>query len=393
MAEYTVSRRPVYMDHHATTPVDPRVLERMLPYFNQCFGNASSIDHEYGAEAARVVQNSRQQAAKVINAHPDEIIFTSGATEANNLSILGAAGQYSTRGNHIITCVTEHKAVLDPCAYLERHGWRVTYLPVDGQGLIAPEDVRKAITPQTVLISIMAANNEIGVLAPLAEIGRIAREHEVLFHTDATQAVGHIPIDVEAMCIDLLSMSAHKLYGPQGVGALYVRKRHPRVRLAPQLHGGGHERGMRSGTMNVPGIVGLGYALEIAGSCMEGEGERLSQLKDMLWHKLLENVDEIHLNGHPTKRLSHNLNLAMPGVESRALLMQLKSDVALSTGSACTSAKVEPSHVLLALGYNEERAHCSLRFGLGRENTVDDVEFVAERISTTVNRLSLLRST
>lgn len=383
-------RRPIYMDHHATTPVDPRVLKQMLPYFNQRFGNASSIDHEYGAEAARVVQNARQQVANIINAQPDEIIFTSGATEANNLSILGVAEQYGGRGNHIITCVTEHKAVIDPCRYLERRGWQVTYLPVDGQGLIDPENVRRAITPQTVLISIMAANNEIGVLAPLAEIGRIAHEHEVLFHTDATQAVGHIPVNIEAMHIDLLSMSAHKLYGPQGVGALYVRKRHPRVRLAPQVHGGGHERGMRSGTMNVPGIVGLGYAVEIAGSCIESEGKRLSELRDMLWKKLREEVD-IQLNGHPTKRLSHNLNVAMPGVESRALLVQLKSDVALSTGSACTSAKVEPSHVLLALGYDEERAHCSLRFGLGRQNTTADIEFVVERISTTVNRLSLLK--
>ncbi|MFL6335418.1 MAG: cysteine desulfurase family protein [Pyrinomonadaceae bacterium] len=386
-----VSRRPIYMDHHSTTPVDPRVLEQMLPYFNQCFGNASSIDHEYGAKAAQVVQNARQKVAKIINAQPDEILFTSGATEANNLSILGAAEQYGNRGNHIITCVTEHKAVLDPCLYLERRGWQVTYLPVDGRGLVDPEGVRRAITPQTVLISIMAANNEIGVLAPLAEIGRIAHEHEVLFHTDATQAVGHIPIDVEAMCIDLLSMSAHKLYGPQGIGALYVRKRHPRVRLAPQLHGGGHERGMRSGTMNVPGIVGLGFAVEIAGSCMEGESKRLGGLRDMLWGKLQKNVSEIQLNGHPTKRLSHNLNIAMPGIESRALLVQLKADVALSTGSACTSARVEPSHVLLALGYNEERAHCSLRFGLGRENTADDIEFVVERISATVNHLSRLR--
>lgn len=375
------------MDHHATTPVDPRVLEVMLPYFTQCFGNASSIDHEYGAAAARAVERARRQVASLINAQPDEIIFTSGATEANNLSILGVAEQHAGRGKHIITCVTEHKAVLDPCRHLERNGWQVTYLPVDGQGMIDPDDVRRAITNQTVLISVMAANNEIGVLAPLAEIGRIAHEHEVLFHTDATQAVGHVPVDTEAMNIDLLSLSAHKFYGPQGVGALYVRKRRPRVRLAPRVYGGGHERGMRSGTMNLPGIVGLGCAAEIAEREMEREGERLRELRDLLWTKLQEGIGDVQLNGHPTLRLPHNLSVAIPGIESRSLLIQLKNDVALSTGSACTAARVEPSHVILALGYGEERAHCSVRFGLGRENSCGDIDFVMTKVPGVVSRL------
>ncbi len=375
------------MDHHATTPVDPRVLEAMLPYFTEVFGNAASIDHQYGAEAARAVETAREQIARLINARSDEIIFTSGATEADNLAILGVAEQYADRGDHIITCVTEHKAVLDPCRYLERKGWRVTYLPVDQQGLVDPDDVRRAITPRTVLISIMMANNEIGTLAPIAEIGQIAREHEVIFHTDATQAVGHVPVDVEAMNIDLLSMSAHKIYGPKGIGALYVRKRFPRVRLAPQMHGGGHERGMRSGTLNVPGIVGFGKALEIAAREMEAEGKRLRKLRDRLWAGLRDRLGDVQLNGHPTRRLPHNLNIAIPGIEARSLLVQIKHNVALSTGSACTSAKVEPSHVILALGYGEERAYCSVRFGLGRENTESDVDFVIERFAAAVERL------
>lgn len=385
--ESGLSRHPVYMDHHATTPVDPRVLEAMLPYFSQVFGNAASVDHEYGAEAARAVENARQQIAQLINAQPDEIIFTSGATESDNLAILGVADQYADRGKHIITCVTEHKAVLDTCHYLERKDWQVTCLPVDRQGLVDPDDVRQAITPHTVLISIMMANNEIGVLAPIAEIGQIARDHEVFLHTDAAQAVGHIPVDVEAMNIDLLSVSAHKIYGPKGIGALYVRKRRPRVRVAEQMHGGGHERGMRSGTLNVPGIVGLGKALEIAGQEMEAEGQRLRELRDRLWAELQAELDDVQLNGHPTQRLPHNLSIAIPGIENRSLLVQLKHDVALSTVSACTTAKVEPSHVILALGYGEERAHCSIRLGLGRENTEHDVEFVIERLTLVVQRL------
>lgn len=375
------------MDHHATTPVDRRVLEVMLPYFTERFGNAASIDHEYGAAAGQAVEKARRQIAGGINAQPDEIIFTSGATEADNLAIIGAAEQYAARGKHIITCATEHKAVLDTCHHLEQRGWAVTYLPVDRYGLVDLDDVRRAVTPQTVLISIMAANNEIGTIAPVAEVGRIAREHEILFHTDATQAVGHIPVDVEAMNIDLLSMSAHKLYGPQGVGALYVRKRRPRVRVAPLIHGGGHERGMRSGTMNLPGIVGFGCAIELATREMPREAERLKRLRDLLWTKLQAEIEGVELNGHPTKRLPHNLSVAIPGVESRSLLVQLKHDVALSTGSACTTAKVEPSHVIMALGYGAERAHSSVRFGLGRENTDSDISFVAEKLATVARHL------
>lgn len=383
----SLSRYPVYMDHHATTPVDPRVLDAMLPYFTQAIGNAASVDHEYGAEAARAIARARGQVADLLGALADEIIFTSGATEADNLAIIGVAERYRDQGQHIITCMTEHKAVLDTCAYLERNGWHVTYLPVDHDGLVDPDAVRRAITHDTVLISIMAANNEIGTVAPIAEIGRVAREHEVLFHTDATQAVGHIPVDVEAMQIDLLSLSGHKIYGPKGIGALYVRKRHPRVRLAEQIHGGGHERGMRSGTLNVPGIVGLGSALEIAGQEMEEDREHLQRLRDRLWEGLRASIGDIELNGHPTQRLPHNLSVTIRGVESRSLVVQLKHHIAFSTGSACTTAKVEPSHVILALGYGEERAHCSVRFGLGRENTETDGRFVVERVAAAANRL------
>jgi len=379
------------MDHHATTPVDPRVLEAMLPYFTEIFGNAASTDHTYGLEAKHAVDMARQQIANAIKAQPDEVIFTSGATEANNLAIIGVAEQYRDKGNHIITCVTEHPAVLYTCRYLERKGWKVTYLPVDQQGLIYTDDVRKAITPETVLITIMAANNEIGVLAPVAEIGQIARQHEVLFHTDATQALAYVPIAVESMNIDLLSMSGHKIYGPKGIGALYVRKRYPRVRLAEQIHGGGHERGMRSGTLNVPGIIGLGKALEIAVNEMKVEGERIRKLRDRLWQGLQENIEGIELNGHPTKRLPNNLSVAIPGVENRSLLVHLKYHIAISTGSACTTAKVEPSHVILALGKGESTAHHSLRFGLGRNTTEDEIEFAVSRVITAARKLQMLQ--
>jgi len=388
-----LSRYPIYMDHHATTPVDPRVLHAMLPFFNQVFGNASSVDHQYGAEAARAVEGARQEVSHLLHATPSAIIFTSGATEANNLAILGVAEQYGDQGNHIITCITEHRSVLDPCLYLQSRGWKITWLPVDQYGLVDPEDVRRAMTQQTVLVSIMAANNEIGTLAAIDRIGEIANEHGVLFHTDATQAVGHVPVHVEAMGVDLLSMSAHKIYGPKGVGALFVRKRQPRIRLAAQLHGGGHERGMRSGTLNVPGIVGLGKALKIAAEEMETEGPRLRRLRDRLWRELQANLPDVQLNGHPTRRLLHNLSVAIPGVDSRSLLLQLKHDVALSTGSACSTAKVEPSHVIRALGFGEERTHCSVRFGLGRENTEADVDFVIERLVAAVRRLRSLWAT
>ncbi len=378
------------MDHHATTPVDPRVLEAMLPYFSDIFGNAASIDHEYGLDASRAVDIARQQIADIINAKRDEIIFTSGATESDNLAILGVAEQYADRGNHIITCVTEHHAVLDPCHYLEQKGWKVTYLPVDHQGLIDPEDVREAITPQTVLVTIMAANNEIGVLAPLTEIGKITREAGVVFHTDATQAVGHIPIDVETMNIDLLSMSAHKIYGPKGIGAIYVRKARPRVRLAEQIHGGGHERGMRSGTLNVPGIVGFGIALVIAKDEMESETKRLGTLRNRLLDGLQSNINGVEVNGHLTHRLYHNLTIAIPGIESRSLVVRLKHSLAISTGSACTTARVEPSHVILALGYNNTRAHCSIRFGLGRCNSESDIDLVVRLVSASAEMLGSL---
>lgn len=385
-----ISRRPVYMDHQATTPVDPRVLETMWPYFTEHFGNAASIDHEYGVDAGQAVETARQQIARLINAQPDEIIFTSGATESNNLAILGAAERYADRGNHIITCVTEHPAVLDPCHHLENRGWKVTYLPVDQYGLVDPDALRQAITPQTVLISIMTANNEIGTIAPIKELGRIAREHEVLFHTDATQAVGKIPVDVETMNIDLLSLSAHKMYGPKGIGAIYVRKRRPRVRLAEQIHGGGHERGMRSGTLNVPSIVGLGKAVELCEQEMVIEAERLRGLRNKLWDGLQEELEGVDLNGHPTQCLPHNLSVAVPNVESRSLLVQVKDDVAMSTGSACTTAKVEPSHVILALGYGTDRAHISLRFGLGRVNTAADVDFAVRQLGAATRTLRAL---
>jgi cysteine desulfurase len=392
MAKQNVSQRPIYMDHHATTPVEPRVLDAMLPYFTEYFGNAASIDHEYGAEAKYAVDKAREQVAQLINARQDEIIITSGATEADNLAILGVAEQYAHKGKHIITCVTEHHAVLDPCQYLEKKGYQITYLPVDQFGLVNPDDVRKAITSQTILISIMTANNEIGTIAPVAEIGKIAKEHGVLFHTDATQAVGYIPIDVEAMNIDLLSMSAHKLYGPKGVGALYVRRLSPRVKLVPQMHGGGHERGMRSGTLNVAGIVGMGKAAEIARLEMRTESERLRNLRDHLWEGLQAGIAEVQLNGHPTQRLPHNLNVYIPGVESKFLIMKLKHVVALSTGSACTTAKVEPSHVLLALGYSEERAYSSIRLGLGRANNVEQVKIICAALSDCVKEVTYMKS-
>jgi len=386
----TIPHQPIYMDHHATTPVDPRVLEVMLPYFTQCFGNAASIDHEYGAQAGQAVENARRQIALLINARPDEIVFTSGATEADNLAILGVAEQYAHKGKHIITCVTEHHAVLDPCLYLESKGWQITRLPVDQYGLVDPDAVRRAITPQTVLISIMAANNEIGTIAPVKEIGKIAREHGVLFHTDATQAVGHIPIDVEDMEIDLLSMSAHKFYGPKGIGALYVRRLQPRVKLVSQMHGGGHERGMRSGTLNVPGIVGMGMAAEIAKKEMKAEEQRLRELRDYLWESIQANIEGVQLNGHPTQRLPHNLSIFIPGVESRLLVMKLKHDVALSTGSACTTAIAEPSHVICALGFGNERAHYSVRFGLGRGNSKADIKAMIQRLKLIIARLRSL---
>jgi cysteine desulfurase len=378
-----VPSRPIYMDHNATTPVDPRVLEAMLPYFTTVFGNAASTDHLYGAEALQAVQDARTQIAHLIHAQTDEIVFTSGATEANNLAIIGVAERLQDKGKHIITCVTEHHAVLDVCRHLEGRGWQVTYLPVDQYGLIDPDNVRRTITNQTVLISIMTANNEIGTIAPIAEIGHIAHDHDVLFHTDATQAVGYLLMDVEAMNIDLLSMSAHKMYGPKGVGALYVRKRRPRVYLAEQMHGGGHERGMRSGTLNVPGIVGMGKAAEIIVNEWQAESERLSSLRNYLWYELQANISDIKINGHTTQRLPHTLNVAISGIENRSVITLLKNEVAISAGSACTTASMEPSHVIVALGLGEERAHYSLRLGVGRSNTMFEIQTVAAKFLET----------
>jgi cysteine desulfurase len=378
---------PIYMDNHATTPTDRRVLEAMLPFFTERFGNAASRNHSFGWEAEEGVDKARSQIASIINAKSKEIIFTSGATESDNLAIKGIVDFYKDQGNHVITCVTEHKAVLDSCRALERAGKAsVTYLRVDKYGMVDPDDVRKAITDKTVLITIMYANNEIGTIHPIAEIGRIAKERGVVFHCDAVQAVGKIPVDVERDGIDLLSLSAHKIYGPKGVGALYVRSKGPRVRLVPQIDGGGHERGMRSGTLNATGIIGLGKACEIAQSEMGEEAHRLRQLRSKLQAGLFERLDEVYLNGHPTERLPGNLNLSFAYVEGESLLMGI-SDVAVSSGSACTSATLEPSYVIRALGIDDELAHSSIRFGLGRFNTEEEVDFVTERVSREVKRL------
>ncbi|OQY34318.1 MAG: IscS subfamily cysteine desulfurase [Anaerolineaceae bacterium 4572_5.2] len=379
----------IYLDHNATTPVDPRVLEAMLPYFTEMYGNAASIDHNYGHEAKRAVDRAREQIAAIINARPDEIIFTSGATESDNIALLGVAEKYAGKGDHIITCVTEHKAILDPCRRLEKMGKRVTYLPVDQYGLVDPDDVRRAITPKTVLISIMAANNEIGTLAPLAEIGQIAAEHNILFHTDAAQAVGHIPLDVQAMNIHILSMSGHKIYGPKGIGALYRRRSNPRVKLEPVIYGGGHERGIRSGTLNVPGIVGFGEALRLAKKEMQKDGKRFQGWTQQIYERLQAELGEVYLNGHPAQRLPNNLNLSLSGIESKALIVKLKG-VALSTGSACTSASVEPSHVIKALGFSDGRAHSAIRIGVGRFNNDEQIDLVIARILEAARQLQSL---
>ena len=378
---------PIYMDNHATTPMDKRVLEAMLPYFAEKFGNAASRNHSFGWEAEEAVDRARNQIAALINAKSKEIIFTSGATESDNLAIKGVVDFYKDKGNHVITCVTEHKAVLDSCRALERADKAtVTYLPVDKYGMVDPDGVRKAITDKTVLITIMYANSEIGTIHPIAEIGKIAKEKGIVFHCDAVQATGKIPVDVERDGIDLLSLSGHKIYGPKGVGAIYVRSKGPRVRIAPQIDGGGHERGMRSGTLNVTGIVGLGKACEIAKGEMAEEGARLTELRNKLQAGIFERLDEVYLNGHPTERLPGNLNLSFAYVEGESLLMGI-GDIAVSSGSACTSATLEPSYVIRALGIDDELAHSSIRFGLGRFNTEEEVDFVTERVSKEVGRL------
>ena len=377
---------PVYFDNHATTPVDPRVLEAMLPYFTEKFGNAASRNHEFGWRAEEAVENARAQVARLINAHPKEIVFTSGATESDNLAIKGVAETHRPKGHHIITQVTEHKAVLDSCKRLESSGYEITYLPVDRDGLIDPDDLSKAITPKTILISIMYANNEIGVIQPIEQIGKIAKKRNVLFHVDAVQAIGKIPVDVQKDAIDLLSISAHKLYGPKGVGALYVRRKNPRVQLSPMIDGGGHERGMRSGTLNVPGIVGLGKACELCQKEMAAEAARLGQMRDKLKNALESGLDNTAINGSLTHRLPNNLNISFAYVEGESLLMGI-NDVAVSSGSACTSAAIEPSYVLRALGVSDDLAHSSIRFGLGRFNTEEEVDYVAARVIETVKRL------
>ncbi len=379
-------KRPIYLDCNATTPLDERVLKTMLPYFTEHFGNPASITHQYGWEAEVAVKKAREILATAINATPEEIIFTSGATEANNLAIKGIAEAYFDKGKHIITVATEHNAVLDPCAYLQNLGFEVTYLSVNTDGIIDLTSLETALRKDTILVSVMAANNEIGVLQPLAKIGEICKENSIIFHTDAAQAIGKIPLDVQEMNIDLMSLTAHKIYGPKGIGAIYVRRRYPRVKLASQIHGGGHERGMRSGTLCTPQIVGFGKAVEVALAEMESEAKRLTSLRQQLWEKL-QILENIFLNGHPTQRLPGNLNISVEGVDGQALLLGLQSVVAVSSGSACTSAKVAPSHVLQALGRSEKLAYASVRFGIGRFNTVEEIDIVVEQAIATIKSL------
>ncbi|HLZ35216.1 MAG TPA: IscS subfamily cysteine desulfurase [Nitrospira sp.] len=378
---------PIFLDNHSTTPMDPRVLEAMLPYFVEKFGNAASRNHAFGWEAEEAVENARKQIAKLIKADPKEIVFTSGATESDNLALKGVLEMYKEKGQHIITSATEHRAVLDTAKSLEAKGLAtVTYLPVDKQGMVSPEDVRNAITDKTILISVMLANNEIGTINPVQEIGKIAKEKGILFHCDATQGVGKIPVDVQAMGIDLMSFTAHKMYGPKGVGTLYVRKKSPRVRIAAQMDGGGHERGMRSGTLPVPLIVGFGKACELCGQEMAAESVRIAKMRDRLQAEIMAALEESYLNGHPTNRLPGNLNISFAYVEGESLLMGMK-DIALSSGSACTSATLEPSYVLRALGVGTELAHSSIRFGLGRFTTDEEIDYTIRKVIEIVNKL------
>ena len=383
--------QPIYLDHHATTPIAPAVLEAMLPYLTDKFGNAASRTHRYGWEAEEAVQVAREQVAALINAKPEEIIFTSGATESDNLALKGIAWAYRDQGQHIITATTEHKAVLDTCKALEKQGFEITYVPVDRTGLVDPEAIRQAITPQTILISIMYVNSEIGTIAPLADIGAIARAHGILFHSDAVQGVGKIACDVDTLQVDLLSLSSHKIYGPKGIGALYVRKTRPqRIQLHPLIDGGGHERGFRSGTLNVPGIVGMGQACALAQQLWPEESVRLGRLRQRLYDGLTQRLDDVYLNGHPTQRVPGNLNLSFAYVEGESLLLSLKDIVALSSGSACTSGSNEPSYVIQAIGVEDTLAHSSIRFGLGRETTVEHIEVVINAVAEKVERLRAL---
>ncbi len=377
---------PIYMDNHATTQVDPRVVEAMLPYFTEKYGNAASRNHEYGWIAEQAVEQARERIARLIGATAKEIIFTSGATESDNLAIKGVAEMYKEKGNHIITQAIEHKAVLDTCKRLEKYGFRVTYLPVQKDGRIDLDDLKRSMDDKTILVTIMAANNEIGALQPIREIGALCHERGVLFHTDAVQAIGKVPFNVIQDNVDLASITAHKIYGPKGVGALYVRRKNPRVQLVAQIDGGGHERGMRSGTLNVPGIVGLGKACEIASNEMADEAKKLAALRDRLKDAIMGQLDEVYINGSVEHRLPGNLNISFAYVEGESLLMGI-NDIAVSSGSACTSATLEPSYVLKALGAGDDLAHSSIRFGLGRFNTEAEVDYVAERVVDTVKRL------
>jgi cysteine desulfurase len=383
------SQGMIYLDNNATTRTDPRVVEEMLPYFTVHYGNAASRNHAFGWEAEAAVDRAREQVAQLIAAAPRDIVFTSGATESNNLALKGAAAMYRHQGRHLVTVVTEHHAVLDPARRLEREGFRVTFLPVDRHGRVAVEQVAEAITPETILVSIMAANNEIGTLQPIRDIGRLCKERGVLFHTDAAQAAGKVPLDVEDMGIDLLSLSAHKMYGPKGTGALYIRRRDPRVRLEPMMDGGGHERGLRSGTLPVPLLVGFGRACELCRLEMDSEARRLTGLRERLRESIQEGLDGVVLNGHPTERLPGNLNLSFAFVEGEALMMALRN-LAVSSGSACTSASLEPSYVLRALGLSDELARGSLRFGLGRFTTEAEVDEAAGDVVRAVRYLRSL---
>ena len=381
---------PVYLDHHSTTPLDRRVLDEMMPYMTEKFGNPSSLDHGYGSEASSAVEASREKIARSIGARRDEIVFTSGATESDNLALLGTMSKYADRGDHLVTCTTEHKAVLDVARHLESAGKQVTYVPVNEEGTIDMDELQNAITDRTVMISIMTANNEIGTIHNVAEIGKIAHERNVLFHTDAAQAVGHIPIDVSAMNIDLMSFSAHKMYGPKGVGALYVRGLRPRVRPDPIIHGGGHEGNMRSGTLNVPGIVGFGKAAEIAQKEMDTENERFNRWSKMILDSFLDKGALI--NGSRENRLAHNVSVCFPGIEGKAIINSVSKQVAISAGSACTTQTVEPSHVILALGFGEERAHSTIRAGLGRFNTEDEIKLFMDVVAEKTSMLSKIRA-
>lgn len=380
---------PIYMDHHATTPVAPEVFEAMRPFFLEQFGNAASRSHAFGWAAEGAVETARAEVAELIGCRPIEVVFTSGATESDNLALKGVADAYRDKGTHLVTSAVEHNAVLDTCKHLEKEGFHVTYLPVDRHGMVDPDDVAKAVTPKTTLVSVMLASNEVGTIQPLAEIGRLCKAKGILLHSDAVQGVGKIPVNVDGLGVDLLSLTAHKMYGPKGAGALYVRMGSPRVRLVPQMDGGGHEKGRRSGTLNVPGIVGLGKACEMSGRLMAPEAARLAALRERLRAGLFLRLDHIHLNGHPTQRLPGNLNVSFDFVDGQALLLSLK-EIAVSSGSACTSASMQASHVLRAMGIGDELAHTSIRFGLGRGNTEEEVDYVCGRIVEEVTRLRAL---